>query len=209
MRGYVDGDPTAGSGGNGIARKYMGDMLHGEPVVITYDKGATPADKQQYVFAGTNEGYLHAFDAFTGEEKFAFIPKELLKIAEPLLRNAGTQVDHKYGVDGVVTYNFSGGSDGSIDSGDQIIIYFGLRRGGSSYYALDVTNINEPKLLWTKSAADYPSMGQSWSIPYLNRVGKSGSTCTNGKTDCKEVMIISGGYDEDEDRDLNDGWKCR
>ena len=202
MRGWKEGDGTSSAK---EARLHMGDMLHSEPVVITYNKGVVPADKQQYVFAATNEGYLHAFDAQTGEEKFAFIPKELLKIAEPQMRNEGTQVDHKYGIDGTITYQFNGSKDGIVNTGDQIILYFGLRRGGSSYYALDVTNIDQPKLLWTKSVADYSSMGQSWSIPYLNRVGKVGSTCVNGQTDCKEVVVISGGYDEDEDRDLPDG----
>ncbi len=201
MRGYVDGDTTAG------ARKHMGDMLHSEPVVITYEKGSGAAStgKQQYIFASTNEGYVHAFDAVSGEEKFAFLPRELLKIAEPQLRNAGTQVDHKYGVDGVMNFRFSGGSDGSVDSNDQIILYFGLRRGGTSYYALDVTNIDNPKLLWTKSADDYPSMGMSWSAPYLEKIGMTGSTCQDGQTNCKDVVIISGGYDDDEDRDKADG----
>jgi len=198
MRGYIDGNPSAG------ARKHMGDMLHTEPAVITYEKGGNGKTKQQYVFAATNEGYVHAFDAVTGEEKFAFLPKELLKIAEPQFRNAGTQVDHKYGVDGIMNFKFVGGADGSIDSGDQIILYFGLRRGGNSFYALDVTNIDQPKLLWTKS---YPSMGQSWSTPYLKKVGKQGSTCADGQVNCQDVVIISGGYDEDEDRDKNDGSK--
>lgn len=201
MRGYVDGDTSAGP------RKHMGDMLHSEPVVITYEKGtgATSTGKQQYIFASTNEGYVHAFDAVSGEEKFAFLPKELLKIAEPQLRNAGTEVDHKYGADGIMNFIFKGGADGSVDSGDKIVLYFGLRRGGTSFYALDVTNIDAPKLLWTRSAADYPSMGQSWSKPYIRKVGKTGSTCTDGQTNCQDVIIISGGYDEDEDRDKTDG----
>lgn len=192
MRGWKDGI----SGGE--PRYHMGDMLHSEPLVITYNKGsASGAGKQQYIFAGTNEGYLHAFDVETGEEKFAFIPSELLaSIAEHQFLNTGTQEDHKYGVDGTLTYWFKGGDDGSVDSGDQIILYFGLRRGGTSYYALDVTNINQPKLLWKKSAADYSSMGQSWSAPYLAKVGIG----DNG--DGKEVVIISGGYDPDDDRNI-------
>ncbi|MEH6457232.1 MAG: hypothetical protein V7749_12955 [Cocleimonas sp.] len=197
MRGYVDGDTSAG------ARKHMGDMLHTEPAVITYEKGGSGKSKQQYVFAATNEGYVHAFDAVTGEEKFAFMPKELLKIAEPQFRNAGTQVDHKYGVDGIMEFRFIGGADGSVDSGDQIIMYFGLRRGGNSFYALDITNIDAPKLLWTKT---YPSMGQSWSKPNFQRVGKQGSTCSDGRVNCQDVIIISGGYDGgDVAHDINAG----
>jgi len=145
---------------------------------------------------------LHAFDAETGKEQFAFIPRRLLDIAHPQMLDAGNADDHEYGIDGTLSFTFSGGLDGSVDSGDQIILYFGLRRGGTSYYALDVTDINKPKLLWTKSAEDYPSMGQSWSRAYINKVGKSGSTCSDGQTDCQNVVIISGGYDDDEDRDI-------
>lgn len=199
MRGFIDGDSSKGP------RKHMGDLLHTEPLIVTYEKGSGDDDngKKQYVFAGTNEGYLHAFDVETGEEQFAFIPRRLLKIADPQMRNTGSQDDHKYGVDGIMSFNFSGGKDGSVDSGDQIILYFGLRRGGTSYYALDVTDITNPKLLWTKSAEDYDSMGQSWSKPYLAKVGKSGSSCSDGQSGCKNVVIISGGYDDDEDRDIS------
>ena len=210
MRGWENGI-TISSSATAKPRFHMGDMLHSEPLVVTYNKGdANGVGKKQYIFAGTNEGYLHAFntaddpalDADAGKEMFAFIPKELLgTISEPQFLNAGTQVDHKYGVDGALTVWFKDdGVKGVVDGSDQVIVYFGLRRGGTSFYALDVTNIDKPKLLWTKSAADYgTSMGQSWSIPYLAKVGIGSS-----KTP-KEVMIISGGYDEAEDRDLNDG----
>jgi len=192
IRGWKDGIET-----NGVARKHMGDMLHAEPLIITYQAGADDGTgKEQYIFAGTNEGYLHVFDTATGEEKFAFMPKELLKIIEPQFRNEGTAEDHKYGVDGNMTYWKT-----KVNGVDKIYLYFGLRRGGTSYYALDVTDIDQPKLLWTVSADDYPTMGQSWSSPYLARIRYSGGTCTDGTANCREVMIVSGGYDEDEDRD--------
>ncbi len=200
MRGWENG---VASGSGKKARVYMGDMLHSEPLVITYNKGsAAGVGKKQYIFAGTNEGYLHAFDTDTGEEKFAFIPKELLStLSEPLFLNAGTQVDHKYGVDGAITSWFKGGDDGVLDTtaGDKVVIYFGLRRGGSAFYALDVTDIDQPKLLWKKSAAEHASMGQSWSVPYLVKAGVSSSGTA------KEVVVVSAGYDEDEDRDRTDG----
>ncbi|GAA0397343.1 PilC/PilY family type IV pilus protein [Cocleimonas flava] len=205
MRGWELGEP------NTEARYHMGDMLHSEPLVITYNSGENGV-KKQYIFAGTNEGYLHAFDTAdtgsnAGKEMFAFIPSELLKtITESQYLNEGTAEDHKYGVDGSITYWFNDvDEDGVVDVGsDQVILYFGLRRGGNSYYALDVTNINAPKLLWKVNSEDtgYGLLGQSWSPPYLARVGVDGSTCVNGRENCKEVVIISGGYDPDEDRNI-------
>ena len=197
MRGWENGETDSTATPPPAKRYHMGDMLHSEPLVMTYNKGTGPSStgKKQYIFAGTNEGYLHAFDAETGEEKFAFIPADLLKtLSEPQFLNVGTQKDHKYGIDGSITGDFIGGADGVLDPGDKVIIYFGLRRGGTAYYALDVTDINNPTLLWKKSAADHPSMGQSWGTPYVATVAD-----TNG--DPKEVVMVTGGYDDDEDRD--------
>ena len=169
----------------------MGDMLHSAPLVITYKQGDDNGNgKEQYIFAATNEGYLHAFDAITGQEKFAFMPKELLKNIDPQFLEAGTAKDHKYGIDGFLTY---------WKNDDHVYLYFGLRRGGRSYYALDVTDIDKPKILWEKTASTSSSdalstLGQSWSAPYLARVGMQDGTK-------KEVIIVTGGYDPEEDRD--------
>ena len=201
MRGWKNGETDSNATPPPEKRYHMGDMLHSEPLVMTYNKGTGPssAGKKQYIFAGTNEGYLHAFDAETGEEKFAFIPADLLKtLSESQFLNAGTQKDHKYGIDGAITGDFTGGDDGTLDPGDQIIIYFGMRRGGTAHYAMDVTDIDNPKLLWKNSAAEHPSMGQSWGTPWVARVAD-----TSGNP--REVVIVTGGYDEDEDRDKTDG----
>ncbi len=173
-----------------IPRKHLGDMLHSEPVIITYNSGDDDGNgKEQYLFVGTNEGYLHAFDTKSGKEKFAFMPKELLKNIEPQLRNSGTAKDHLYGIDGTISYR----KDTKTGS---ITLYFGLRRGGRSYYALDITNISAPKLLWKKTANNsaLSTLGQSWSPVYLATIGLD-----NGST--KRVAVVSGGYDPREDRD--------
>ena len=211
-KGLYDGSQPEGS--RGLMRHHMGDMLHSEPLVITYAKGAANGvGKKQYIFAATNEGYLHVFntaddktlDADAGKEIFAFMPKELLKNIKPQFINAGTAEDHKYGIDGVLTYwHDDKNHNNEVDGNDRVYLYFGLRRGGRSFYAMDVTNINAPKLLWVNSKTEASSktnnsllhhMGQSWSAPYLAKIGLSNGTR-------KEVMIVSGGYDPDEDRDI-------
>lgn len=205
---YIRGENVDGS-----SRYHMGDMLHSEPLVITYKKGdSNGVGKEQYIIAGTNEGFVHAFDTKTGDEKFAFMPKALLRNIDPQFRNEGTAQDHLYGVDGTITYwHKDTGQKGVVDGSDHVYLYFGLRRGGTddkgsksclecrAFYALDITDINNPKFLWKKSAADVglSTMGESWSPPYLAKVGiKTGDTITP-----KEVVIVSGGYDSIEDRD--------
>ena len=41
-----------------------------------------------------------------------------------------------------------GNGDGIINGSDKVWIFFGLRRGGSSYYAMDVSSPNSPSLMW-------------------------------------------------------------
>ena len=169
---------------HGKARKHMGDMLHSEPVIITY--GA-----DQYIFAATNEGYLHAFDSKTGIEKFAFMPKELLKNIQPQFTGQGP---HLYGIDGSISYHHEDhGVKGVVDGNDTVTIYFGMRRGGRSYYALDVTDIDVPVLKWVADNNSFglDRLGQSWSLPYLARVKHNGIV--------KKAVIITAGHDPELD----------
>jgi len=181
IRGWQDGIP------NSSATNHMGDMLHSEPYVYNYSEG------HQTIFAATNEGFIHAFDTETGEEQFAFMPKELLKNIEPQMRNEGTAIDHLYGVDGAINM-WHDTEEGKV------YLYFGMRRGGRSYYALDVTNVESPQFAWriNNEDAGYAKLGQTWSIPYLGKVG------VGADGESKAAVIFSGGYDPVEDRDLTE-----
>lgn len=180
----------------------MGDMLHSEPVIVTYDKdykASSSADKaynKQVIFAGTNEGYLHAFDTVSGEELFAFMPESLIKNINVQYQNTGTG-NHAYGIDGVITtWSSDKNKDGVISAqdGDHVYLYFGLRRGGREYYAMDVTDPTDPKLLWELSSntSKFENLGQSWSTPYVTQIRVS-------DTELREVVVFTGGYDENQD----------
>ncbi len=179
-----------GENPDGTTRYHMGDMLHSDPLVITYDAATDAKAKREYIFVGTNEGYLHAFDSTTGEEQFAFMPKQLLKNVIPQYTNLDGA--HLYGIDGKISH-------WQDKLTKKRYLYFGMRRGGSAYFALDITDIKNPKQLWTKSNEDHPTMGQSWSAPYLDRVGVGEDGIK------KEAVIISAVYDPAEDRKDDDG----
>ncbi len=197
IRGWTDGiadpnfDPDS-ENNVGSARLHMGDMLHSEPVVITYQTEDAQGDgKEQYIFAATNEGYLHAFDSSTGLEKFAFMPKELLENVSNQFTGEG---EHKYGIDGQISYwHNDENHNGNVDGSEHVWLYFGLRRGGKSYYALDVTNINSPVLKWVinSSSSHFSDLGQTWSMPYIANVLVDGT-----KT---PAVIFTGGNDIDQD----------
>ncbi len=173
-------------------RKFMGDPLHSQPAAVAY--GGTPENPEVVVYTATNDGYVHAIDAATGEELWAFIPKELLPNLVKLFFNPDSAFKN-YGVDGdIVPVVADRDNDGIIDpsKGDFVHILFGMRRGGSSYYSLDVTDRNNPKVNWRVAA---PEFGQSWSRATVARVDMPISFLSTPNRDDKAVVIMGGGYD--------------
>lgn len=171
-------------------RKAMGDPLHSQPAAVVY--GGTAANPETVVFAATNDGYLHAIDGATGAELWSYVPKELLSDMNRLYFDPRSKFKH-YGIDGnIVSVVADRDRNGIIDGTDLVYIVFGLRRGGNTYYALDVTNKTAPRLLWNVSL---PGGGQSWSTPVVSRVNVN----TAGLNADKAVVIIGGGYDSVHD----------
>ena len=180
------------------ARRRMGDPLHTKPVLITY--GGTDANPDITLFAATNEGYLHAIDTSDGSEVFAFMPQELLPNLEPLFDDSAA-VAHLYGLDGPLTYwmkDLNGNkvildSSNTLEIGESVYIYQGMRRGGKNYYALDVTNRAAPVLKWqiTGGSGDFSELSQTWSAASKAKIKLNGVD--------KEVLIFGGGYDAAQD----------
>jgi len=175
------------------ARLDMGDSLHVQPLTVFYS--GTIANPVAAVFLATNDGFLHSFDAKTGVENWAFIPRRLLNPLYPLFLN--TEATEKtYGLDGEINLAIvkDDGRPG-IDraSGERAILLFGMGRGGDAVFAVDVSDREAPKLLWKISGADsaFADLGQTWSPPVAARV-KIGGTIRN-------VAIFGGGYDPGQD----------
>lgn len=159
-----------------LSRQAMGDILHSRPLLVSQDG-------REVVYVGSNEGYLHAFDAASGEELFAFMPRELLPNLQILFDNDPVQ-RHPYGMDGQLTVWKTGEG--------KVMLFAGMRRGGRSYYALDVTNPEAPKIAWRITGGEtsgFDLLGQTWSKPVLTKIeAKRG-------TEPLDVLIFGGGYD--------------
>jgi type IV pilus assembly protein PilY1 len=177
----------------------LGAFLHSRPYFINYKT-------QSVIFAGSNDGMLHAFDDVDGSELWAFIPPDVL----PNLQYVHSDYNMAF-VDSspkaYVTYN------STYTAVTQAILIFGERRGGNRYYALDVTSPSQPKLLWyisptervhqttTITTTDYEELGQSWSAPIIGKIACSGGTnCVDGK---RVVAFIGGGYDPTNEHTAN------
>jgi type IV pilus assembly protein PilY1 len=185
IHGYDSYDEN-GNGNTAEKRDWiLGAFLHSRPLIIHYGQG------RSVIFAGANDGMLHAFDDETGEELWAFIPPDLLERLKDLTGEALV-----YYVDGSPrAYVVDRDNDGTIESshGDRVILAFGERRGGNRYFALDVTSPQSPQLLWQigPHVTGYSEMGQSWSTPIVGRIRYG-----DGE---KMAFFIGGGYDENQD----------
>jgi len=169
------------------------------------------ATRPSVVYVGANDGMLHAFNADNGVERWAFIPPPLLdrlRNMESVRANSSNSI---YGVDGspAVKDVFYGGRW-------RTLLVSGLGYGGKGYFALDVTDPDNPahlfsfandpieKIVYTWDAdgaprqysyqvagavpaqVDYSKLGDAWSKPLLLPLPYKGAT--------RWVAAIGGGY---------------
>ena len=185
----------------------FGDIIHSEPVVVYYpDPDGDPGtnDEKTMIYAGANDGILHAIDDDNGSEAWGFIPPDQLGRLT-LLNNS----DHDYFLDGspTVSYGVS-----------QWILISGERRGGSNYTAIDITSPTAPQYLYSigRSFFDpvlgndpdndvYERLGQSWGKPEKATIATGVTVTTpscllNIDTATEDVFMIAGGYDNNQDQ---------
>ena len=174
----------------------LGDILHSRPSIIHYDTNGDGSLDESFIFSGTNGGMMHCFKESDASEVWGFIPPDQL----PLLKKfSDGSANHKYFVDGTpVIYQDTG----------QKILFFGERRGGFNYYALDVTTYNTPNYLY-KTESNFlesldgdgngsvdginAALGQSWCTPTVHKLKTSSGSDT--------VFLMGGGYDANQDQD--------
>ncbi len=201
------------------------------------------------VYVGDNQGFMHAFgevswpvpvtipDPNSGSggtltvnithavatELWAFIPTDFLRNLSYLQDSSNS---HRFMVDGTpYTYVLDKpaagaiSGNGKVDAGERALLLFGLRKGGRSYYALDVSNPFVPKLgpaqsaggwaLVPDEAANIPagsattsaplttvkkvvsSMGFSTAQPFVGRVFYDGGAASMS---IRDAVFLGGGY---------------
>lgn len=177
-----------GVGKNGQPRKHIGDIMNSKPLVMDYTDGG-------YVLVGTNEGFLHAFNTNTGVEEWAFMPQSLLRNIPLFYENNQVQ-QHVYGIDGQFTpWIKDKNGNGKVDSadGDKAYLFFGMRRGGREYYALDISDINAPKIAWkiSNNTFGFSELGESWSKPALVKL----RVANKKSSELKDVLVFGAGFD--------------
>jgi type IV pilus assembly protein PilY1 len=149
-----------------------------DPGFAAYKAGTT--SRTGVVYVGANDGMLHAFDAATGNELWAYVPSFVLP---QLYRLADVDyaIKHRYSVDaspniGDVCVSNCGNSSAVWKT----ILISGLGGGGRGYFALDITDPANPSALWEFSDTN---MGYTYGKPRITKL-KDGTW----------VVLLASGY---------------
>ncbi|GHU22660.1 type IV pilus biogenesis factor PilY1 [Betaproteobacteria bacterium] len=186
MLTFLRGDKAKEVANGGSFRNRYRDPSSASPL------GDSPHNTPHYhaatktVYQGANDGMLHAFDAETGVERFAYIPSALFPRL-PLL--AHTDYNHAFYVDGEAVVANS--ADGSHH-----MLVGALGRGGKGLYGLDVTNptsfstgdikweFNAPASCAAADPDDIKDLGLILGKPITAKLSGSGN----------KVVIVGNGY---------------
>lgn len=171
-----------------MRNKVLGDIVESDPeyvgkTVFNYvDAGyaayaATTVSRDKTVYIGANDGMLHAFNADTGEERWAFVPTAVMP---NLWRLADKNYQHANYINGEMTI-----ADIQVGGVWKTILVSGFGQGGRGYFALDITNPSTPQLLWEVDSL----------TPSFNDLGYSfGKPVVTKKADGTWVVLLTSGY---------------
>ena len=191
----------------------LGDITHSSPLVVgvpnmlyadpAYDVfRASNTNREMVAYAGSNDGMLHAvrmssFNATTQKyttdstatELWAFVPNALLPVLSSTADNY-----HEYTNDGLLR---------AIDIKStttqtyKTVLVGGLRSGGQSLYAMDITDPRAANLMWeinnSTNATEFTKIGKTWSAPALGRLCET-TPCDSSNTTNRWVAIIGSGF---------------
>lgn len=217
---YLRGDASREGVPDGFRQRggALGDLIHSRPVFIgapghpdaidplTYPAfRSAQAGRLPMLVVGGNDGFVHVFNADSGQELMAYAPNavfpDLIDLARPTYA-------HRYYVNGSPT-----AADVQTAGGWRTWVVGGLRAGGHGIYALDVTNparlanaaaSGNPAAIvqWEFTPADDADLGFTFSQPSVVRMqnGRWAALFGNGYNSPNDravlyVVFLDGGQD--------------
>ncbi|MDC1247934.1 PilC/PilY family type IV pilus protein, partial [Pelagibacteraceae bacterium] len=181
--------------------------------------GGPCANRAEIIYAGANNGILHAFKASDGEELWGYIPPNVLGVLEKIPSSKANSTNAIYGIDGSPVakdiYFDDTPNDGKDNPRWRTILLSGLGAGGKGMFALDVTDPNSPTHLFAFNNDETNKFVEHWDVNaskfefgYVNgniapeydysKLGETWSTprIIRIKVDGKDrwVAVFGGGY---------------
>jgi len=207
---YLRGDRTLEAGGTagGNFRKRgsrLGDIVNSG---IAYVAGPTQTisdssyasfysstlSRVPTLYVGANDGMLHAFNATTGAELFAYIPSW---VVPNLMTLTSTNYSHRSYVDATPVVNEA--NLGSTSSADwRTVLVGGSGGGGQGVYALDVTDptafattsTGNSKILWEFTDKHDVDMGNVIGTPQILKLNVAAGSST---PDYRYFAVVASG----------------
>jgi Tfp pilus tip-associated adhesin PilY1 len=199
---FLRGDRANEGAANDVSKYYrqrasvLGDIVSSEATYVrkspwSYaDNGYSNfklanVNRAGMVYVGANDGMLHAFDAVTGQEAWAFVPSFIMPRLY-LLADKNYSSHHRYFVDGTPVMGDICVSNCAPTDADPVwktILVGGVNLGGRGYYALDITDPANPKGLWEFTSADDVNLGYTYGNPVITKL-KNGAW----------VVLVASGY---------------
>lgn len=181
----------------------LGDIVGGAPVflgkppfsytennyqtfVSTLNASNSGAGRKGVVYVPSNGGMLHAFEASTGQELWAYVPSMVM---DRMYRLADVDyaTKHEYFVNATPVIGDIWVPGSGITPGTwKTILVGGLGAGGRGYYALDITNPDAPQALWeftNDSRGGNDNLGLTFGNPLITK-----------RADGRWVVIFTSGY---------------
>ena len=170
LRGDATNERTSTNAAGSYRQRYakIGAVVHARPYF--HDHGAdTSGNATARVYVGANDGMLHAFDAATGNEVFAYVPSMLFGKLRDLTIPSSTTF--KYYVDGLLAV--APVVDGSTK---RTMLIGGLGSGAKGLYGLDVSNPTPTdeaaatamaKFEITEASTGYANLGNVFGAPQI------------------------------------------
>ncbi len=174
----INSEPLlAGSGNEGWGRlpDPAGDAY--EAYLGTMESPGPKTSRATMLYVGANDGLLHAFDAATGAERFAYAPQT---VAPGFAELVDPTYTHRFFVD--ATPRVADAYNGSWKT----VLVGGIGAGGRAMFAIDVTNpgsVIADDVLWEFTSADDADLGLTLGQPVITRIA-----------DGRWVAIFGNGY---------------
>jgi len=202
LRGQKGFDENSADVDKRVFRKrqaVMGDAVDSKPAFIGkptfsytdpgYDTFKTnQAGRAKTVYMGANDGMLHAFDADTLQERWAYVPSMVIPNMWKLADTAYASKHSFYANGDPIISDICVSGCGGTSAVWKTILVAGLNGGGRGYYALDITNPASPTLLWEFDANDEPNLGYTFGPPVITK-----------KPDGTWVVLVTSGYNNISD----------
>jgi type IV pilus assembly protein PilY1 len=194
---WARGNPTEGL--RNRQGWYLGDIVHSTPVVVgapaNYQVSPTyqsfyenNRERRKMVYVGANDGMLHAFDAQSGDERWAFVPEFALPKFTTM---ADSGYCHTYTCDQTASVK-----DVLVGGTWRTVLVTNGREGGADLFALDITDPDNPDFMWQTTVPN--------GVSYLSEVEVA-------QVAGRAVAMVGSGLDVDDGEawlyvyDLEDG----